>query len=106
MIGAARLLWLTLAAFPLISKAETLPLPIPPIPPERPPAAEFAPVPDHDAATPHLPRDQHGIAVTPGLFSPPEQYRGDGFAPGSTAQPVQERRLWPIPGVRLSVPIN
>jgi hypothetical protein len=82
-----------------------VPLPVPPVPPARPRGPDLAPMPDRDAGAPSR-AEARGVAIAPQLFNPPRQFQGDGYAPGSTVQSVQERQIRPTPGVQLSVPLN
>jgi hypothetical protein len=64
-------------------------------------------MPDADIYAP-VPRADYPKAaqVTPNLFRPKTQFRGDGYSPGSTAQENQERQLKPAPGISLKVPLD
>jgi len=68
---------------------------------------EPAPMPDADIFAP-IPRvdDPKAAHVTPNLFRPKTQFRGDGYSPGSTVQESQERTLKPAPGISLKVPLD
>ncbi len=81
------------------------PLPVPPIPPAEIPAYETAPLPDQTLRPPPPPPRQ-GPAVSPTLFGGPQQeFRGDGYVPNSGVQALPERPWWPMPGVKLQVPL-
>jgi hypothetical protein len=71
------------------------------------PATTFqpAPTPNRDAALPTA-RASDQPRVTPSLFTTPNQYRGDGFSPGSTAQSEQERHMKPGAGFSLHMPFT
>jgi hypothetical protein len=71
------------------------------------PLGEPAPMPDADifAPVPHI-DDPKAAHVTPSLFRPKTQFRGDGYSPGSTVQESQERTLKPAPGISLKVPLD
>jgi hypothetical protein len=71
------------------------------------PLDEPAPMPDADifAPVPHV-DDPKAAHLTPNLFRPKTQFRGDGYSPGSTAQESQERTLKPAPGISLKVPLD
>jgi hypothetical protein len=80
-------------------------MPVPPMPPDRPPVGEIAPVPDRDA---------HG-PVTPESTSPSvdiRQFRnrpydpGLGFAPGSRYQTNEDRKPIQTPGLSINVPLQ
>lgn len=66
---------------------------------------QAAPMPDADMSAP-LPPTPKTAELSPALFQPRKQFRGDGYAPGSTAQGWQEQRLKPAPGVSLKVPLQ
>ncbi len=68
---------------------------------------EPAPMPNADIYAP-LPRvdDPKAAQLSPKLFQPPRQFRGDGYSSGSTAQGSQERSLKPAPGVSMKVPLD
>lgn len=75
--------------------------------PAPPPGRSYAPapMPNRDLSAPQA-SASNDPQFGPSLFLPREQFRGDGFSPGSTAQSEQERRLKPTPGFRLSVPVQ
>jgi len=64
-----------------------------------------APMPNADLNAP-LPPTPKTAQVSPSLFQPRKQFRGDGYSYGSTAQSWQEQRLKPAPGVTLKVPLD
>ncbi len=65
-----------------------------------------APTPNRDAEGPQAPRQSMNPTLRPDLFSRKEQYRGDGFAPNSTAQTAEEKRFQPAAGLNLTMPIQ
>jgi hypothetical protein len=73
----------------------------------EPPLVGPAPMPNADIFAP-IPRveDPKATQVTPHLFSPQQQFRGDGYSPGSTVQASQERQLKPAPGISMKVPLD
>ncbi len=83
--------------------AETLP--VPPIPPQVPPLADAAPVPDLNATAPVAPSsDQPTVNVRlyrARMFDP-----GFGFVPGSRYQSTEERKPIQTPGLSISVPLK
>ena len=98
---------LSLQALPP-SASPLLPLPpTPPTPPARAPAREFdpAPLPNRDVE-PLGPRASGAPSVGPSLFTRSDQYRGEGYSKGSTAQSDQERRLKPGAGFSLRMPFQ
>ena len=86
-------------------------LPLPPIPPhggtpESGPSYDLAPTPNRDLDVPAAPPAKAAPQLAPGLFTRSEQYRGEGFSAGSTAQAEQERRVRPGAGLKLRVPLQ
>ncbi len=86
-------------------------LPLPPTPPSAAAAGagpnyDAAPTPNRDLDVPAGPRDKAAPELAPGFFSRGEQYRGEGFSTGSTAQAEQERRVHPGAGLRLRLPLQ
>jgi hypothetical protein len=73
--------------------------------PKSGPAYEAAPLPNRDLNGP-ITRGASGPSWTPSLFTTKNQYRGDGFAPGSTAQGEQERNMKPGAGFSLHMPFT
>ena len=87
------------------------PLPLPPLQLQMPapagPVFTPAPVPNRDAALPARPRvRQPNTAFSPSLFNRSDQYRGDGYINGSTAQTEQEKRVRPGAGFNLRMPLQ
>ena len=85
-------------------------LPEPPQPPAaRPPGGRVfspAPLPNRDTDAPPPPRATRDPSLSPSLFSRGQQYRGEGYAPGSTAQSEQEKRARPGAGFNLRLPLD
>jgi hypothetical protein len=80
-------------------------LPIPPIPPDTPPAFSAAPVPDGEPApTPAEPPSQ-GASVGPGVFSQRNFGEGNGYLYGSTMQSEMDRKTPPA-GLQLNMPLQ
>jgi len=71
--------------------------------PRSGPTYEVAPLPNRDVSGPRT-RASNAPSLAPSLFATPNQYRGDGFAPGSTAQSEQEKRMKPGAGFSLTMP--
>ena len=66
-----------------------------------------APVPNRNAALPTGPRvRQPNSEFSPSLFNRSDQYRGDGYINGSTAQSEQEKRVRPGAGFNLRMPLQ
>ena len=64
-------------------------------------------MPNRDAGLPSGPRVRRPDAeLSPTLLNRSEQYRGDGFSNGSTAQAEQERRIRPGAGFNLKMPLQ
>ncbi len=82
-------------------------LPLPPTPPASGPASAYqpAPLPNRDLEL-TSPRASNAPSVGPSLFTRPDQYRGDGFGKGSTAQAEQEKRVRPGAGFSLKLPFS
>ena len=111
-----RTLLIALAALPLLAAApaprglalqvpsdgEMLPVPRRPAPR---PAATFqpAPLPNRDVDAPTA-RAGNAPYVAPSLFTRTDTYRGEGYAPGSTAASEQERKVKPGAGFNLRMP--
>jgi len=85
-------------------------LPVSPSPlslgPKPGPTFEAAPLPNRDLAGPSSARDNGAPSFGPSLFTTRNQYRGDGFSPGSTAQSEQEKRMKPGAGFSLKMPFT
>ena len=84
-------------------------LPLPPTPPGIPgagPNYDLAPTPNRDLDVPAGPRAKAAPELAPGLFNRSEQYRGEGFSAGSTAQAEQERHVRPGAGFKLRLPLQ
>lgn len=78
--------------------------PLPPIPPDTPPAELAAPVPG-SAAAPTPDSSTTGPRVSPGFFSQGTYGTGNGFLSGSTSQNETDRRSPPA-GFKLNVPLQ
>ena len=86
-------------------------LPVPPTPPrgkstQPGPNYDPAPTPNRDLDAPQGPRASNAPELAPGFFTRGQQYRGDGYSAGSTAQAEQERRLRPGAGFKLRLPLQ
>jgi hypothetical protein len=80
-------------------------LPVPPIPPEHPPLAETAPVPNPDAQAPiTAASDEPSFDVR--LYRARPYDPGMGFAPGSRYQTSEDRKPIQTPGLSISVPLK
>jgi hypothetical protein len=66
---------------------------------------EPAPVPDRDLVAPS-PAPQTGADISPSLFMPKTQFRGDGYMAGSTSQSVQEKNVRPAAGFNVRMPLQ
>jgi hypothetical protein len=80
-------------------------IPVPPIPPERPPPGETAPVPDLYATAPATPE-----STAPRLkirqFRTQPYGPGVGFVPGSRYESAEDRKPIQTPGLSISVPLE
>lgn len=85
-------------------------LPLPPAPPRvgSSPGSiyDLAPTPNRDLDAPLGPRATTDPQLAPSLFTRGQQYRGEGFSGGSTAQAEQERRAQPGAGFKLRMPLQ
>ncbi len=85
-------------------------LPLPPTPPRAPlpsgPNYDPAPTPNRDIDAPQGPRAGNSPELAPSLFTRGQQFRGDGYSAGSTAQAEQERRARPGAGFKLRLPLQ
>jgi hypothetical protein len=87
------------------SAARAEDLPVPPIPPDNPPVAESAPVPDVDARVPLAPvSEQASVNVKLYRADPPDPSLG--FLPGSRFQDSEERKPIQTPGFSVTVPLK
>ena len=97
---------LTLGAGLLTSRcvlAETLP--VPPVPPVHPPAADSAPVPDANAQAP-LSATSDAPTFDVRFYRARPYDPGLGFAPGSRYQTTEDRKPIQTPGFSISVPLK
>ncbi len=115
-----RTLWLLPLALPLMAAApprrlslavpaDTYALPTPSFSvgsTSRKPSFEPAPLPNRDLSAPRQASAPAETSLAPTLFTQREQFRGDGFSRGSTAQGEQERRLRPGAGFALHMPLQ
>ena len=95
---------LSIAAGPTRNGAEVLP--IPPIPPDLQDTSEAAPVPNNGTNQPLALQVPRGAALAPTLMTPKYTYQGEAFLSGSTVQTEQNRKVRPVPGVNLTVPLQ
>jgi hypothetical protein len=80
-------------------------LPVPPVPPERYPLGETAPVPNLDATAPVAPlSDEPTLAVR--MYRARTYDPGYGFAPGSRYQSTEDRKPIQTPGFSINVPLK
>jgi hypothetical protein len=80
-------------------------LPVPPLPPEHPPIAEAAPVPNVNAEAPVAPASEEP-SVNVKLYRATMFDPGVGFAPGSRYQSAEDRKPIQTPGFSISVPLK
>jgi hypothetical protein len=78
---------------------------VPPIPPEHPPVAETAPVPNADARAPIAPQSA-SPTVDLRLYRARPYDPGLGFAPGSRYQTSEDRKPIQTPGLSINVPLQ
>jgi hypothetical protein len=80
-------------------------LPVPPIPPEHPPTAQSAPIPNPDA---RAPQDRSAGGAQVGLtdFRLDRDNQSLGYSPGSQFQTSEDRRPIQTPGLTVRVPLQ
>jgi hypothetical protein len=79
--------------------------PVPPVPPDLPPLADAAPVPDINAKAPVTPAsDQPSVNVR--LYRAKTYDPSVGFVPGSRYQTSEDRKPIQTPGFSISVPLK
>ena len=104
----AALLTLGLGGTPspgVVAQSTAKDFPVPPVPPEHPPAAETAPVPDADARAPLVPPSA-SPSFDVKLYRARPYDPGFGFAPGSRYQTSEDRKPIQTPGLSISVPLQ
>lgn len=67
---------------------------------------DLAPTPNRNLDAPAGPRARDSPELAPGFFPRTEQYRGDGYSAGSSAQAEQERRVHPGAGFKFRLPLQ
>jgi hypothetical protein len=80
-------------------------LPVPPIPPQHPPLAEVAPMPNEDASAP-VRAASNAPSFDVRLFRARPYGPGMAFAPGSRYQDSEERKAIQTPGFSINVPLK
>lgn len=70
------------------------------------PGYDLAPTPNRDIDGPQGPRASNAPELAPGIFTRGQQYRGEGYSAGSSAQSEQERRARPGAGFKLRLPLQ
>jgi hypothetical protein len=80
-------------------------LPVPPIPPEHPPLADIAPVPNIDAQAP-IAAASNAPSIDVRLYRARPYDPGMGFAPGSRYQSSEDRKPIQTPGLSINVPLQ
>jgi hypothetical protein len=78
---------------------------VPPIPPEHPPAAQSAPIPNPDARAP-LDTSSAGTQVGFTDFRLDRDNQSMGYSPGSQFQTNEDRRPIQTPGLTVRVPLQ
>jgi hypothetical protein len=80
-------------------------LPVPPMPPDHPPEADAAPVPNLNAQAPVAPESEKPSLnmkmYRASMYSP-----GVGFTPGSRYQSSEDRKPIATPGFSIDVPLK
>jgi hypothetical protein len=98
-----RVLLVALATPCSLAMADNLPLP--PVPPDHPPLADAAPVPDLYAEAPVAPAPAKP-SVNVKLYRADIYDPGVAFVPGSRYQSSEDRKPIQTPGLSISVPLN
>ncbi len=80
-------------------------LPVPPAPPDHPPLADAAPVPNVDAEAPVAPASAKP-SVSVKLYRANIYDPGVAFVPGSKYQSSDDRKPIPTPGLSITVPLK
>jgi hypothetical protein len=91
--------------FLLVGSAAAQDLPTPPVPPDHPPQADGAPVPNIDAQAP-LQVKEEGTSVNVMLYRAHYFDPSMGFAPGSKYQSSEDRKAIQTPGFSVTVPLK
>jgi hypothetical protein len=93
------------ALLPLGSVAMAEDLPVPPIPPQHPPLADAAPVPNVNAEAP-IPPASGEPTVDVRLYRVKMFDPSLGFVPGSQYQSTEDRKPIQTPGLSINVPLK
>jgi hypothetical protein len=97
--------WVAVALLATAGAAPLSHLPVPPIPPARPPAAFLAPVPNPDAQAPN-PTTPLSPRVTVEDFRVNRPNPAFGYSPGSQYETSEEKRPIQTPGVAVQLPLH
>jgi hypothetical protein len=81
-----------------------LPLPLPPVPPDRPPSVD-APVPDIGLRSPGDTVVKSPVSLDMTINHRPSPAPGFGYSPGGQYQQDNDKKLF-VPGVRMTVPFD
>jgi hypothetical protein len=103
----SRLGWLLVAfiATAAAGQKQSLPLPLPPVPPAHPPVDRGAPVPDLYISAPREgPQPLSNITVRD--FRVDEYNHSLGYTPGSQVQTSEDKRSIQTPGFSFRVPLQ
>jgi hypothetical protein len=87
------------------STAKAEDLPVPPVPPDIPPIADAAPVPNPDAAEPVTPSSD-APSVNVRMYRARMYDPSVGFVPGSRYESSEDRKPIQTPGLSISVPLK
>jgi hypothetical protein len=79
-------------------------LPVPPIPPARPPTID-APVPDLNTTVPYTELSQSLVTLDSGINHRATPAPGYGYSPGASYQLDNDRRPFVLPGIMMHVPL-
>jgi hypothetical protein len=80
-------------------------MPVPPTPPNDPPLADAAPIPNRNAEAPAAPTSE-GPSVNVRLYRAQTYDPSVGFVPGSRYQSTEDRKPIQTPGFSINVPLK
>jgi len=105
LVRPVRLAWLAIALFAVTAARLPPPLPVPPIPPARPPADSNAPIPNPDVTAP-TPTASLSPSFMVHDFRINTFDRSLGYVPGSHFSTSEDKRPIQTPGLEMKVPLQ
>jgi hypothetical protein len=90
--------------FAVAANAQSLSLPVPPIPPARPPTID-APVPNLNTTVPYTELGQALVTLDTSINHRATPAPGYGYSPGASYQLDNDRRAFVLPGIMMHVPL-